>query len=103
VGTAIFRITQEALTNAYKHAEATHLEVHLRYLAHAIEVEIEDNGKGLAVVSSTSRPGNNGERQRIYSGHGMHGMRERAAELGGTLEVTQQATGGVSVRATIPI
>ncbi len=103
VGTAIFRITQEALTNAYKHAEATHLQVHLRYLPHAIEVEIEDNGKGLAVVSSTSRPGSNGERQRIYSGHGMHGMRERAAELGGTLEVTQQATGGVSVRATIPI
>jgi len=102
-GTAIFRITQEALTNAYKHAEATRLQVHLRYLPHAVEVEIEDNGKGLAVVPSRSMPGSNGERQRIYSGHGMSGMRERAAELGGTFEVTQQATGGVSVKANIPI
>jgi signal transduction histidine kinase len=103
VGTAIFRITQEALTNAYKHAEATRLQVHVRYLPHAVEVEIEDNGKGLAVVPSRSTLRREGEQQRIYSGHGMSGMRERAAELGGTFEVTQQATGGVSVKANIPI
>jgi signal transduction histidine kinase len=103
VGTAIFRITQEALTNAYKHAEATRLQVHVRYLPHAVEVEIEDNGKGLAVVPSRSRLRREGEQQRIYSGHGMSGMRERAAELGGTFEVKQQATGGVSVKANIPI
>src|SRR5213078_3532456 len=47
VGTAIFRITQEALTNAYKHAEATQLQVFLRHKLHAVEVEIRDNGKGL--------------------------------------------------------
>src|SRR5437763_16564012 len=47
VGTAIFRITQEALTNAYKHANATHLQVMLRHQPYAIEVEIRDNGKSL--------------------------------------------------------
>jgi len=91
VGTAIFRITQEALTNAYKHAEATQLHVQLRHLPQAIEVEICDNGKGL-----TARE------PRIYSGHGMRGMRERAEELGGTFEVTTMPGGGVSVKARLP-
>ncbi len=96
VGTAIFRITQEALTNAYKHAGATQIQVHLRHLPRSVEVEICDDGKGLHTLST------NGERQRIYSGHGMSSMRERAEELGGTFEVAQTATGGMSVRARIP-
>ena len=102
VGTAIFRITQEALTNAYKHAEATQLHVQLRHLPQAVEVEICDNGKGLM----TRKPGSEltlpGEQPRIYSGHGMRGMRERAEELGGTFEVTTMPGGGVSVKARLP-
>ena len=47
VGTAIFRITQEALTNAYKHADATQVTVYLQYLPQCIEVQISDDGKGL--------------------------------------------------------
>lgn len=103
VGTAVFRITQEALTNAYKHAEATRLQVHLRYLPHAVEVQICDNGKGLSDAQLNYTSASDGERQRIYSGHGVRGMRERAEELGGTFEMIQQTTGGVSVRASIPI
>ncbi|MEO8953785.1 MAG: ATP-binding protein [Ktedonobacteraceae bacterium] len=107
VGTAIFRITQEALTNAYKHAEATQLHVQLRHLPQAIEVEICDNGKGLMTSGLTLRePGSNltlpGEQPRIYSGHGMRGMRERATELGGTFEITTMPDGGVSVKARLP-
>lgn len=102
LGTAIFRITQEALTNAYKHAEATQLRVFLRYLPDAVEVEIRDNGKGLKADDERFNLVINGERGRIYSGHGLRGMRERAEELGGTFEVKQGATGGVSVRATLP-
>ena len=102
VGTAIFRITQEALTNAYKHADATELQVHLRYLPRLIEVEICDNGKGLNTSEYRYDLSLDGEQQRIYSGHGMRGMRERAEELGGTLEVRQRATGGVSVQASLP-
>jgi signal transduction histidine kinase len=115
VGTAIFRITQEALTNAYKHANATRLQVTLRHLPHSVEVEICDNGRGLHSESSAN-DGNDsgklsgelpvvaaGDGQRIYSGHGIRGMRERAEELGGTLELAQAPTGGLRVRACIPM
>ncbi|HZR38570.1 MAG TPA: GAF domain-containing sensor histidine kinase [Ktedonobacteraceae bacterium] len=103
IGTAIFRIVQEALTNAYKHAEATQLQVHLHYLPESIEVEICDNGHGLQTDQQSNNSAVNGEHQRIYSGHGLRGMRERAQELGGTVEIAQQPTGGVKVRARIPL
>ena len=114
-GTAIFRITQEALTNAYKHADATRLQVTLRHLPHSIEVEICDNGHGLQSDGANSenvkeQDGPSGElafivagdEPRIYSGHGIRGMRERAEELGGTLELAQAASGGLRVKARIP-
>jgi len=103
VGTAIFRITQEALTNAYKHAGATQVQVRLHHLAQCIEVEINDNGKGMYAIPHNYDLGADGEKQRIYSGHGMRGMRERAEELGGTFEVMQGPTGGTSIMARIPI
>ena len=103
VGTAIFRITQEALTNAYKHANATQIMVYLRYLPHCIEVQIIDDGKGLQ-TDHDGYPGGTGRAlERIYSGHGMRGMRERAEELGGTFEIEQKHEGGTSVQAHIPV
>ncbi len=103
VGTAIFRITQEALTNAYKHANATQVKVHLLHLPHCIEVEISDDGKGLHTAPDAYGLQANGERERIYSGHGMRGMRERAEELGGTFEIRQAPARGTIVLARIPI
>ncbi len=109
MGTAIFRITQEALTNAYKHAGATQIQVRLRHLPRSLEVEICDNGCGLETLQGIphDKSGDyslaaSGERQRIYSGRGMRGMRERTEELGGTFEVGQAPGGGVSIRACIP-
>src|SRR6266496_23222 len=102
VGTAIFRITQEALTNAYKHADATQVRIHLHHLPHCIEVEISDDGKGLHTASYGYTLGANGGQERIYSGYGMRGMRERAEELGGTFEIKQGHEGGTSVLARIP-
>ena len=103
IGTAVFRIVQEALTNAYKHANATQISVHLSYLPQAIEVEICDNGRGLPFANHGYSFSTDGERQRIYSGHGLHGIRERAEELGGTVEITSFPNAGVKVRASIPI
>ncbi len=103
VGTAIFRITQEALTNAYKHANASQVRVRLKHQPHMVEVEIEDNGTGIPAVAISKHDGSASEQQRYYSGHGMGGMRERAEELGGTFEVAQITTGGISVLARIPI
>jgi len=103
VGTAIFRITQEALTNAYKHADATQVKVYLLYLPQCIEVQIRDDGKGLRTKADGYTLGTDGGQERIYSGHGMRGMRERAEELGGTFEIKQGHEGGTSVQARIPI
>jgi len=102
VGTAIFRITQEALANAYKHAGATQIQVHLRHLPRGVEIEICDNGRGLEMLPYSNDVAADGECQSIYFGHGMRGMRERTEELGGTFEVGQAPGGGVSIRVCIP-
>jgi len=103
VGTAIFRITQEALTNAYKHAGATQVTVYLQYLPQSVQVLIIDDGKGFNTEPDGFTLGANGGQERIYSGHGMRGMRERAEELGGTFEIKTRHQGGTSVQARIPI
>jgi signal transduction histidine kinase len=99
---AIFRITQEALTNAYKHAGATQIQVRLHYRPHSVELVISDNGRGMNGAAHSQELSANDQSQHIYSGRGIHGMRERAEELSGTLEVTQATIGGVCVRACIP-
>jgi len=101
IGTAVFRIVQEALSNAYKHANATQIQVFLRYQPTSIEVEICDNGRGLA--HNEHGPSTGEELERMYSGQGLRGMHERAAELGGKLEITQLPTGGVKVWVQLPI
>ena len=103
VGTAIFRITQEALTNAYKHAHASQVRVRLNNRPDLVEIEIEDNGTSIPALALSKRDDNAEEQQRFYSGHGMGGMRERAEELGGTFEATSTSAGGLRVLARIPI
>ncbi len=103
VGTAIFRITQEALTNAYKHARASQILVRLHYQPQMVEVTIEDNGTSILALAMSKHDGSDEEQQRFYSGHGMGGMRERAEELGGTFEATPTPGGGLRVLVRIPI
>lgn len=97
VGMAIFRITQEALTNAYKHAQASRLEVRLHYLPSGINVEVSDNGRGMPSASQLE------ESERIYSGRGINGMRARAEELNGAVEIHANPTGGTCIAASIPL
>ena len=103
MGAAIFRIVQEALTNAYKHADATQLWVQLHLEPAQVAVDISDDGQGMQSAYYSYDLTNNGERQRIYSGHGMRGMRERAEELGGTFDVAPIPEGGVKVHVQIPV
>jgi signal transduction histidine kinase len=90
VEVAIFRIAQEALTNVVRHSHASRCMVRLvlHEQERLLELEIEDNGRGLAPARST--------------GVGLASMRERAEELGGTCEVTQVATGGTRVHVRLP-
>jgi signal transduction histidine kinase len=86
-----YRIVQEALTNTVRHARATRAEVTLVYGVDALEVDVRDDGRA---------SGGNGESP---GGHGLVGMRERAALLGGTLEAGPQPGGGYRVHARLPL
>jgi signal transduction histidine kinase len=82
-----YRIVQEALTNTLKHARATTARVTVREVDGVLEIEVVDNGRGAPTV---------------IPGHGIIGMRERAASFGG--EVTARGEpGGFAVRARIPV
>jgi len=84
---AAYRIVQEALTNARRHAPGAAVDVELRYADEALRLRIRDNGPGQA--------------DRYHSGHGLLGMRERAAAVGGSLR-TSDARGGFCVEAELP-
>lgn len=99
IGTATFRVVQEALTNAYKYASATQIEVKLYYTLEQIEVKICDDGKqAIQHKSGVS----NADPLHIYSGRGIQGMRERALELGGNFAITSEQGHGTVVHVSIP-
>jgi signal transduction histidine kinase len=85
---AAYRIVQEALTNTRRHAGADHAHVLLRHEPGALRVEVTDDGTG----TGGGRPG-----------HGLVGMRERAALYGGTLEAGPAPDGGFRVVAVLPV
>lgn len=88
VALAVYRIVQESLTNVRKHAGAPETVVTLRYGPDRLDVEVRDHGPG---ARSNRRPG-----------HGIAGMRERAALYGGQVEVGEVAGGGFRVVAAVP-
>jgi signal transduction histidine kinase len=93
VGLSVYRIVQEALTNALKHAGPARAEVHLDY-GEDLEITVTDNGRGAAAaLAGPTAPG---------AGRGTTGMRERAAMLGGTFAAGPRPGGGYRVRAVIP-
>jgi len=94
------RVAQEAIHNVKKHAGAKHLFVQLEYGLNEVALEVRDDGRGFA---GSEEPGHNQERDGL--GHyGLTGMRERAAAIGGTLEVASEPGVGTTVRlhATAP-
>jgi signal transduction histidine kinase len=88
VATAVFRVVQESLTNTVRHAAAGRVTVLLQYTPMSVVVEVADDGSG-------------GDEHA--GGHGIMGMRERVAALGGALTAGPGEGGGFTVRATIPI
>jgi signal transduction histidine kinase len=84
-----YRLVQEGLTNAIKHANANRAEVIVHYANGGIEVMISDDGKGVG----------NGD----GGGHGLVGMRERVSVYGGELDAGPQAGGGYRLHAKLPL
>ncbi len=87
VATAVYRVVQESLTNTVRHAGASRVVVTLRYAPTSVLVDVQDDGNG---------------GDEVLDGHGIAGMRERVAALGGALTAGAGRT-GFTVRATIPI
>ncbi|WP_225846602.1 sensor histidine kinase [Streptomyces sp. HPF1205] len=85
---AAYRIVQEALTNARRHAPGCAVDVELRYARSAVRIRVQDAGAG-----GSPRAG----------GHGLLGMRERAAVLGGTVEAGPGPAAGFLVTAQLPV
>ena len=88
-----YRLVQEGLTNAMKHARATRAEVVVRYGDGAVELLVSDNGCG----------GTDGDGDANSGGHGLVGMRERVAVYGGELEAGPRPEGGYALRARLPL
>ncbi len=89
----ILRVAQEAIHNVKKHAGARRLTVQLEYRQNEIALEVRDDGRGFAVEGDAKSP----------PGHyGLTGMRERAAAIKGTLDVTSESGGGTTVRLRVP-
>lgn len=90
VDLSAYRIVQEALTNALKHAgPGARTEVRLRTDSRAVDIEVLDDGCGGSILTG--------------SGHGIVGMRERALLLGGRLEASPRSDGGFHVVAHLPL
>jgi signal transduction histidine kinase len=89
-----YRIVQEALTNARRHAPGAAVDVELDYTTAALLVRVRDNGPGPSgkMTANGSSTG----------GHGLRGMHERAAAVGGDLRVHAAAVGGFLVEAALP-
>jgi PAS domain S-box-containing protein len=92
LATALFRITQECLTNVARHAEATQVRISLRREGDRLALVVSDNGKGIPEGAA----GKSG-------GHGLIGMRERAIMIGAEASFISSPGGGTTVRISIPL
>jgi signal transduction histidine kinase len=92
VSVAAYRIVQESLTNAVRHADARHVVVALRRADGALTLMVDDDGKGAAAgaVEATT-------------GSGLRGMRERATALGGQVWTGRSPAGGFQILARLPM
>jgi two-component system sensor histidine kinase UhpB len=90
--TALFRILQEALTNIVRHAQASAVRIRLREARRAFELRIGDNGRGITSAEAAD-----------VKATGLLGMRERAAQAGGSLEIAGGPRRGTAVTVTVPL
>lgn len=89
----LYRIAQEALNNAIRHADADEIDVLLQISGDNLLMTISDNGRGVAAAAPES----------ILNGHGLHNMRERARLLNGVFRLASEVDQGTRVIVTIPL
>ena len=87
----LFRVVQEAVTNAIRHADATWLRIHLSASADTLTLRIDNDGQGQPDAGTTSL------------GSGLHGMHDRVAAHAGTFVAGNHENGGFGIVATLPL
>ncbi|HEY6540165.1 MAG TPA: sensor histidine kinase, partial [Ktedonobacteraceae bacterium] len=93
---AIFRITQEALSNIWRHSRATQASIELAYLPEQLRLSIRDNGRGFV-------PDDNLDAEHdSWGGLGLLGMRERSALIGAILKITSSPGNGCHIELSLP-
>ena len=90
--TAMFRITQEALTNIIRHSEAKNVKIKIKTEKSKILLEVKDEGKGIAEQHVKKRG----------KTFGVFGMKERATSLGGSLKIKNNNKQGTTVNLILP-
>jgi signal transduction histidine kinase len=89
----VYRITREALRNAFNHARAHHIEAEIIYTENLFRLRIRDDGEGVApAMLEEGRPGH----------YGLPGMRERASEIGARLDIWSGVGAGTEVDLSVP-
>jgi signal transduction histidine kinase len=101
VDLSAYRIVQEALSNARRHAPGAAVQVHLHYGEAALVIEVRNDSVAPGVQALWEQPGESGRSDG--SGHGIIGMRERAAMLGGHLDARPAGNGEFLVTAALPL
>ena len=91
--TAIFRITQEALTNIIRHAEAKNVKIQVKFSNSNISLKVCDDGKGI-------KKNNKHAKEKTF---GVFGMQERAAMLGGEMKIVSQPNKGTTINLSLPL
>lgn len=94
---SVFRIVQEALANAYRHASASQVSVAVRRIGARLHVLISDNGRGMDAGSGRMQP------QRGRPGVGIRGIRMRLGQLNGRLRISRPVAGGTRLHAVLPV
>ena len=89
----VYRISREALVNAFRHSGAAEIEVEIEFAARALRVLIRDDGKG--IDPEVLRAGRDGH-------WGLSGMRERAERMGARLKVWSRAGAGTEIELSVP-
>jgi len=98
---AAYRVVQESITNVVRHSGANTARILLRYGDDELTVQVDDDGRGIALPreSTTNEP----VASELAAGSGIRGMRERASALGGSFDLAPSDLGGTRVSATFPL
>jgi signal transduction histidine kinase len=98
---AAYRIAQEAMHNALRHADARQIDISLREENDLVVLEVADDGRGFELDISPDAPGGGRQRQSAHR-FGIGSMRDRARSIGGRLSVSSAQGQGTTVRLEMP-